>query len=282
MKRNLVMIVFDSCRYDTYLEAKTPFMSRLGDVERCYSFASWTVPSHHVLMMGISPHKSPRGVFASEVYKEDFTRWRDRLNIPDISFKAFVPRLSLPAFLKSQGYRTNALVSMPVLNQTTVLNTHFDRFKLMEKHNDLGAIFSELTFEKDTPSFYLINTGETHYPYTIPGENADDLPRLHGVHGVFKHMDDLVVDREPAVKPRYDMEEFFYADRMLALREKQRKNVEYLDTLFEKLYDVVPPDTHVIVLSDHGECFGEDGYFGHGPIFHEKVFEVFFREGRLR
>ena len=30
------------------------------------------------------------------------------------------------------------------------------------------------------------------------------------------------------------------------------------------------------------ELFGEAGYFGHGPIMHEKVFEVPFVEGRLR
>ena len=40
-----------------------------------------------------------------------------------------------------------------------------------------------------------------------------------------------------------------------------------------------PPNTWVIVTSDHGELFGEDGYFGHGPIAHEKVLEVPFVEG---
>ena len=40
-------------------------------------------------------------------------------------------------------------------------------------------------------------------------------------------------------------------------------------------------DTIVIVTADHGELFGEMGYFGHGPIMHEKCFEVPFVEGRL-
>ena len=47
----------------------------------------------------------------------------------------------------------------------------------------------------------------------------------------------------------------------------------------ERLYDAVPPDTWIVVTSDHGELFGEDGYFGHGPIMHRKVFEVPFVEG---
>jgi len=33
------------------------------------------------------------------------------------------------------------------------------------------------------------------------------------------------------------------------------------------------------VTSDHGELFGEDRFFGHGPVCHEKVLEVPFVEG---
>ena len=75
---------------------------------------------------------------------------------------------------------------------------------------------------------------------------------------------------------------FFNMDKMIAMRNKQQKNIEYLDSLFEKLYEKLPKNTHVIVTSDHGECFGEEGYFGHGPIIHDKVFEVFFVEGLLK
>ena len=281
MKNNLIIIVFDSCRYDNFIAAKTPNISRLGKVERRYSYASWTVPSHLVYMMGVSPHQNPRGVFASEVYKKDFANWGTRLNIPDISFKGFVPQLSLANFLKQQGYRTNALVSMPVLNQTTVLNQHFDRYQLMKSHNDFNAIIDELSFDTSQPSFYLLNIGETHYPYTIPGE-SNDLPIIHGVHGVFKHMDDVLTEDGPGVTASDRAEDFFHMDRMIALKEKQKKNIGYLDNLFEKLYQKLPSNTHVIVTSDHGELFGEDGFFGHGPVIHEKVFEVFFLEGKVR
>jgi len=231
--------------------------------------------------MGVSPHINPRGVFASEVYKKDFANWSTRLNIPDISFRGFVPQLSLPAFLRTHGYRTHALVSLPVLNKTTNLNNHFDRYLLMESHNDFGAMLDCLEFEKSTPSFYLMNVGETHYPYTLPGESAEDLPILHGVHGVFKHMDDLLTG-DKAVAKEHAPEDFFHMDRMMGLKEKQRRNVEHLDRLFEKLYDKVPANTHILVTSDHGELFGEDGFFGHGPIVHEKVFEVPFVEGKIK
>ena len=76
---------------------------------------------------------------------------------------------------------------------------------------------------------------------------------------------------------------FFDQDRLDELRERQIHTVRYLDReVFPKLYDMVPKNTYITITSDHGELFGEEGYFGHGPIQHEKVYEVPFLEGKLR
>ena len=66
------------------------------------------------------------------------------------------------------------------------------------------------------------------------------------------------------------------------LRKRQIATVRYLDKVFEELFDLVPNNTYITVTADHGELFGEEGYFGHGPINHEKVWEVPFIEGKLR
>jgi glucan phosphoethanolaminetransferase (alkaline phosphatase superfamily) len=50
----------------------------------------------------------------------------------------------------------------------------------------------------------------------------------------------------------------------------------------EELFDTAPKNTYITITSDHGELFGEEGYFGHGPIQHKKVLEVFLVEGKLR
>ena len=51
-------------------------------------------------------------------------------------------------------------------------------------------------------------------------------------------------------------------------------------------HDALDPTSWIDVVPgwvpDHGELFGEDGYFGHGPIAHDKVLEVPFVEGRVR
>jgi hypothetical protein len=71
---NLVVVVLDSLRYDTWLQADLTTASRLGPVERRWSYASWTAPSHYNLLMGLLPHSSPTHVYASEYYKQDFLR----------------------------------------------------------------------------------------------------------------------------------------------------------------------------------------------------------------
>ncbi|TJY56717.1 metalloenzyme [Sinimarinibacterium sp. CAU 1509] len=271
MSNNLIFIVMDSCRFDSYAAARTPNMDRIGIGDRRYAYASWTSPSHYTYLMGMIPHDSPKGVFASEVYKKDFVRWVDRLGVDDMSFKSFVPTLSLPKVLQDEGYRTVARVSLPVLNPMSHLNRHFDDYKLMSNHNDFGGIIKEVEFDEDEPSFHFLNLGETHYPYMLdPGS----LPHISGVHGVFKRMDDDLG------KPTEDV--FFDDDQMKMLHQQQIKTVEHVDGLLDELISKAPVGTHFIITADHGECFGEGGYFGHGPIVHEKVLEVPFLEGKKR
>jgi hypothetical protein len=275
---NYVLIVFDSCRYDAFLQARPKTMRRLGKVERRWAYASWTAPSHYNLLMGLMPHSSPKGVFASDYYQRDFLKFNNRLGATDLEFKRFLPRLYLPVLLQNLGYKTHAMVSMPVLNPRTVLNSGFDSYKLMERHNDLRAMFGEMRFEPDQPSFYLLNTGETHYPYALPNESPEEWPRISGVHGVFKHLDDHLVGG----KLRRTQHKIFNESKLSDLRQRQVDAVQYLDRAIEELFDLLPENTYVTITSDHGELFGEDGYFGHGPIQHEKVLEVPFVEGQLR
>jgi len=278
---NYIVVILDSCRYDTFMEAAPREIMKLGETEPRYSYASWTAPSHYNLLMGLMPHTSPRNVFASEYYKKDFVRFNERLGARGIEFKSLVPKLYLPDYLRSSlGYITRAMVSLPVLNSHTPANSGFDSWKLMPDHNDMAAMLDEMTFSSSRPTFYLLNVGETHYPYALPSEPKNEWPRISGVHGVFKHLDDHVVGGK--LVEDGDSPKFFDQKQLDRLRARQVETVRYLDGVFEKLYDIVPERTYITVTSDHGELFGEDGYFGHGPVFHEKVFQVPFLEGRLR
>jgi hypothetical protein len=275
---NYILIVFDSCRHDSFLRARPNTIRKLGKLERRWSYATWTAPSHYNLLMGLMPHTSPRLVYASEYYKQDLLKFNTRLGGEGLEFRSFIPRLNLPVLLQKLGYRTHAMVSLPVLNPTTAINTGFDSFTLMEKHNDMRAMLRRMTFSEEHPTFYLLNVGETHYPYALPDEPADTWPRISGVHGVFNHLDDLVVGG----KLRRSGVRMFDQSKLEALRKRQIDAIRYLDSVVEELFDLVPKNTYITITSDHGELFGEDGYFGHGPVQHAKVMEVPFIEGKLR
>ena len=149
---NYVVVIFDSCRYDSFVAARPKTMRTLGKVECRWSYASWTAPSHYNLLSGLLPHTSPKHVFASDYYKRDFLKYSERLGIQGIEFKSLIPQLYFPTFLKeSLGYRTHAMVSLPVLNPKTILNHGFDTFRLMPKHNDMRAMVRDMKFPMRCP-----------------------------------------------------------------------------------------------------------------------------------
>ena len=277
---HFMIVILDSCRWDTFMEAGAKTIMKLGAVEKRFSYASWTAPSHYNLLTGLLPHTTPPHVYASEYYKEDFFNYNKRLGAKGIEFAKMVPALWLPGFLRNTlGYRTHARVSLPVLNPKTGINRDFDTFQLMDKHNDMAAMLPTLEFKSDRPSFYLLNVGETHYPYAKPDEDSSMWPRISGVNGVFKQLGAQADQENPSFKEEF---QFFDQEKLDQLRARQVETVRYLDRVFEQLYDMVPDNTWIIVTSDHGELFGEGGYFGHGPILHDKCFEVPYLEGRIR
>ena len=175
-------------------------------------------------------------------------------------------------------------MSLPVLNPKTGINRDFDDFQLMDSHNDMAAMLPTMKFDSGRPEFYMLNVGETHYPYAKPDEDSSMWPRISGVNGVFKKMNDQIEESDDDSGERFkETFQFFDQEKMDELRGRQIDTVRYLDTeVFPKLYDMVPENTWIIVTADHGELFGEKGYFGHGPIMHDKCFEVPYLEGKIR
>src|ERR1039457_2821767 len=97
---NYILVVFDSCRYDSLMRARPRIMKKLGKVERRWSYASWTSPSHYNLLIGLMPHVSPKHVYASEYYKKEFLQFTEPPAPHDINFRPLVPGLYLPVFLQ--------------------------------------------------------------------------------------------------------------------------------------------------------------------------------------
>ena len=98
----------------------------------------------------------------------------------------------------------------------------------------------------------ILNIGETHEPYEFGGQ-IDEITESRTRMRLFS--DDGFLDK---------------------CFTKQSQSLQYIDTLFKDLLYIISnrqEGTIMVVCSDHGDCFGEDGLYGHG-FYHEKVMEV--------
>ena len=276
---NYILVVFDSCRYDSFVAAHPKTMRKLGKVEQRWSYASWTAPSHYNLLMGLMPHSSPQNVFASEYYQRELLKFNQRLGLKSLEFSSFVPRLYLPSLLQELGYRTHAMVSLPVLNPATILNTGFDRYKLMERHNDMRAMLPRMTFDEDAPSFYLLNVGETHYPYALPSEPKSEWPEDSRRSRRLQASGRGDRGRQTPAFARAAVSIAGNFARCGNVKSKQcdisMRSSKSFSTWRRKILSSPSPRITA-------NCSARSGYFGHGPIQHPKVFEVPFVEGKIR
>ena len=55
--------------------------------------------------------------------------------------------------------------------------------------------------------------------------------------------------------------------------EGQMRSLEYVDHHLPRLIEMLPRPMDLVICADHGDCFGEDGFWGHA-IYHPKVMEV--------
>lgn len=266
--RNVLLVVLDSLRYDSWIAAAPRNLGRLGQVEKRYSYATWTPPSHLNMLMGMFPHPMPAHLTRAAYVRREFLQHSRRFQIDVRHFqRKHVPAIFLPTLLRGVGYHTRAIVSMPVLNAFTAINRDWESYEQMSRHNDLAGMIGKLRFDPDRPTFYLLNVGETHYPYTV-GDAAADGPDRPGVF-----------DPDPRARQQLTLDRLLTLDEMHQARERQIHACAYVDTLFARLYAAVPRGTYIVVTADHGDLFGEDGMFGHGAVVHQKVLEVPFVEG---
>src|SRR5262245_14109797 len=85
---DFVLVVWDSCRLDTVLAARTPVLDRYGPVRAAYSHGTYTLPAHMAIFHGFLPH-----AFVDEPFYNRHVRqlWR----------------------IDAQGVRTPPLVALP-------------------------------------------------------------------------------------------------------------------------------------------------------------------------
>ena len=254
MQPSILFVTLDSCRYDAFVEAKTPNLSKIGPLVRAQAPSHFTYASHAAYFMGFTPGDPlRREPYANPKYGKIFRMGGGGdpgVVAPYMTLKG----RNIVDGLKNKGYRAIGSGAVNWFNpeQPTgrVLTDDFDVFGYAPGANvkkQIKWIDDALAQVKpDAPPFVFLNLAETHVPYWHEG-----APWNRGYN--------------PSVP-------FGNNNDAAEARRRQIACIEYCDAALVPLLERFADGT-VIVCADHGDCWGEDGLWAHG-VSHAKTLEV--------
>jgi hypothetical protein len=254
MKASVLFVTLDSCRYDTFAAAKAPHMKAIGPLERAMAPSHFTFGSHSAMFMGFTPGvAAKRERYVNPKYAKLFKL--DNAGHAGFAKPFFdLTGANIIEGFKRAGYATIGTGALgwfdPGTETGRVLSSSFERFYYPGNLHSLAKQVTwaekELAAAVKKPAFVFINLGETHVPYYYDGAPWDRR-------------------RNPCVP--------FGTDNDAAeCRRRQIACIEFVDAQLAPLLQRFG-DQVVMVTSDHGDCWGEDGLWEHG-ISHEKTLEV--------
>ncbi len=267
-----VLLVFDSCRYDSMAAAWPTLRNipRIGELQRAYSLSTWTFTSHILFTLGRLPWIDRRtDTTQQKTELADLRLWKTRLGLTDDH--PFQQGRDLRTGLHRLGYELNAITSANPLTGDSRFRPFVDNLvSVGQFENCLERALTKLDLSR--PQYLIINVCETHYPYYDGAYDPQFSP--YHLHGFAAQMRAAAEDRVVTI-PTYD-------EALLStLRLRQIESIRYLDSIMPKLFGALPADTNLTITADHGDCFGEDGFVGHGEVWNKMVLEVPFLEGRI-
>jgi hypothetical protein len=248
-------LTYDSCRYDVLLAARTPVLDSYAPILRAEAPANFTFASHQAFFVGMLPHATEDLPY--------YNRFRRQLvglleigerQVAKDALRTVTSSWNVVRGLRDEGYQTVGAGAMNWFRQES-LTAGFERFLFTGTDADRQIDFLLSEIDPARPFFGFVNFGETHAPYRFRGKR-DACP----------------VDVRARRMEWPPLEEGPTGPASEAFRH-QMVSAEFLDSRLPRLFGALPGSTVVVLTADHGDCFGEDGYWGHG-VNHPKVLEV--------
>ncbi len=252
--RSVLFLVVDSCRYDTFIEADVPNFRKLGTIHRAQAPSYFTFASHAAMFVGFTPGLAEvRKPLLNPKFGKIFKI--HGAGFPGKGGEGFLLHgRSIMDGFKRLGYAvlgTGAVRWFDTQSPTgKLLTSDFEEFfypgPTPSLPRQLAWVRDRLAANAGKPVFLFINARETHAPYYYenapwPGSDNPCIP-------------------------------FQSIDRSDDCRFRQRACLEYVDRQVGSLLDSFA-NTNIVVCSDHGDCWGEDGLWEHG-ISHEMTLTV--------
>lgn len=198
--------------------------------------------------------------------------------------------LSLASSMERLGYQTSLFQSNPHCQQRFGFARGFAEYRYISGEKpglQTDAVLEKLNSVSDQPFFMFIHEIDPHSPYT-PEENI--YKKLFGL-APQEHLAQLSVSDQMIIDGydlRYtpDVPRFF----LPRLRELSPEGTNYLKRLYDaEIHGVdfhfgrilerletlgLAENTVVCFISDHGQAFGEHGFYGHNHSLYQEVLHV--------
>ena len=247
---DIVFLCLDTLRYDVAMQEQenggTPNLNRCGGWQKRHAPGNYTFPSHMAMFIGNLPSPAePVPLYE----RERLFVARENKSLGKIHPYSFVfEGDSFIRGLEKVGYQTICLGGVGFFNKRTEINRILPGFFMesawrtafschIKESFDYQLDWLEQRLERQAPDkkvFLYVNVDSIHYPNSFYLEGEkEDNVKTHAA----------------------------------ALR--------YVDARLPRLFDVFSRrgDTFYIICSDHGTCYGEDGYHFH-CLSHEIVYTV--------
>jgi len=245
--QHVLLITLDSCRYDTFVRARAPYLKAIGPLHQAQAPSYFTYGSHAAMWMGFTPglshsHQPWLNPKAGKLFRMAHAGFGGH-GSDGIQLEG----ANLVEGFRQLGYNTVGSGSVAWFNPNTatgrVLSQPFEHFFYPGNTWSLQRQLNWLQHQINAtpagqPLFVFLNVGETHVPYWY-----DQAPW----------------PREPSpCQP--------FGGPHCSRRESRRRQsacLEWVDQQLEPLLEDFADHT-VLVCADHGDCWGEDGLWEHG------------------
>lgn len=254
---NIVMICLDTLRWDAARDEEaagtTAVLNRHAPWTECFAPGDFTWPAHHAIFAGFLP--APVSARTIDERRLLFFPKQGGNSLPPKGAFVYTGTTFVEG-LARVGYQTNCIGGVSFFDQRSPLGSVFPAmfqhsfwrpaFACPNKKSieyQVALVCKRLQASPlEQPLFYYINISAIHYPNWYYLEDRKT------------RQDDL-------------------ASHKAALR--------YVDSHLETLFAAFAAkrQTFVIVLSDHGTCYGEDGFWRHGlphPTVNRVPYKHFF------
>ncbi len=252
--KSFLFVTIDSCRYDTFENANIPNMKKIGGLHKAIAPSNFTFGSHSAMFVGFTPGiAGVKKSFLNPKFGKIFKMLYGGFGGKGTEFVTLNGANIIQGF-NNLGFTTIGTGAVGWFDPNTetgkVLCRDFQHFFYPGNNysieKQLDWVNGKILEFGEKSLFVFINVGETHVPYYYNGATWN-----------------------PQENPCIPFGENNDAQKC---RTRQTKCLEFVDEKIGPLLEQFSKAS-ILLCSDHGDCWGEDGLWEHG-IHHEKVLTV--------